>query len=296
MLTIQCQCGEVFHADEGHVGRAIRCRKCGQILDIRATSPTLCKEEPAARRAKTDGIIRQQNKCKPLLRSKKTIAYALVGIGLLLIVFFVFNSLRSPSDVETGLKMAQPKASTERGRIAIEDPARSTAPAPQPMPRAPSRRSQVPIKLEPVNPNRLRTGSSPFAGGVRSGHSEITVDNGTDTDAIVRVVRFSGGNQQKVRNFYMRSHDQFVANSIPPGEYVLRIAFGTDWNSDIRRFNFRKSFSETQTFTIEETTWAEDREDGEVMHTRSSKLSITLHKVPHGNFKSHPINEDEFWQ
>jgi hypothetical protein len=36
--------------------------------------------------------------------------------------------------------------------------------------------------------------------------------------------------------------------------------------------------------------------DEEVTRTRASKISITLHKVPHGNFKSHPIDEDEFWK
>lgn len=152
------------------------------------------------------------------------------------------------------------------------------------------------LQNTPVNPNRLRTGSAPYTGEIRLGESKITVDNGTDTEAIVRVVRFRDGGQEKVRNFYVRAHDQFVAERIPPGEYVLRVAFGTDWNSEARKFNYRKSFVETQTFAVDETTWTETRDEGEVLRTRSSALSITLHEVLHGNFQSHPINEDEFWQ
>jgi hypothetical protein len=61
--------------------------------------------------------------------------------------------------------------------------------------------------------------------------------------------------------------------------------------------SYRKSFSKTQTFIVEERTWTESVDtDEEVTRTRASKISITLHKVPHGNFKSHPIDEDEFWK
>jgi hypothetical protein len=94
----------------------------------------------------------------------------------------------------------------------------------------------------------------------------------------------------------VRSNDKFVAKQIPQGEYVLKVAFGTDWNSDTRKFNYRRSFGKTQKFTIDETTSEEQTDEEEVEHTRYSKLSITLHKVPHGNFKTYPINEDEFWK
>jgi hypothetical protein len=161
---------------------------------------------------------------------------------------------------------------------------------------APSEKLDVPIELEPIDPSRLGTDSAPHTGGIRSGHSEITVDNVADTDAVVRVVRFRDRNQEKVRSFYIRSTDRFVANLIPPGEYVLRVAFGKDWDSETKKFNYRQSFAETQRFTVEETAWTEASEDRNVLRTRSSKLSITLDGLPLGNFQSHPINENEFWQ
>src|SRR5262249_41278485 len=203
---------------------------------------------------------------------------------------------RSPWGDGAVLRNGSVKTDADKVTSTIKEPARSSTPPAQPPLSAPSKRLEVPIELEPVNPNRLRTGSTPFTGGIRSGNSEITVDNGTDTDALVRVVRFRQGNQQHVRNFYIRAQGRFVADLIPPGEYVLRVAFGTDWNSETRKFNYRRSFAETQTFTVDETRWTETRDDGEVVRTRSSALSITLHKVPHGNFQSHPITEEEFWQ
>lgn len=35
MITVRCSCGEEFHADEAHLGKAIRCR-CGRVLNIAA--------------------------------------------------------------------------------------------------------------------------------------------------------------------------------------------------------------------------------------------------------------------
>ncbi|MBX6364370.1 MAG: endonuclease/exonuclease/phosphatase family protein [Gemmatimonadetes bacterium] len=40
MLTVRCRCGETYHAEEAHVGRKLRCRRCGRTLVVRpATVP-----------------------------------------------------------------------------------------------------------------------------------------------------------------------------------------------------------------------------------------------------------------
>lgn len=231
------------------------------------------EEKPVSEKPKTKLWNQQQNILKFISGHKKEIAYCSVAIGVFLLLLIAPNSVKKVEEVVPPSTITHQQTSV-----------------------TPTQKMEVPIELEPVNPNRLNTGAAPFTGGIRSGHSQINVDNGTDTDAIVRVVRFNDAGQQKIRNFYVRSSDKFVAKQIPPGEYVLRVAFGTDWNSDTRKFNYRKSFSKTQTFTIEETKSKEQTDEGEVEHTRFSKLSITLHKVLNGNFKSYPIDEEEFWQ
>lgn len=252
--------GYILCGDGACIGRIYdatgRCSQCGKTF----------AEGMAAERERNERRNQEQNRDTLRLRHKKKVTFGLVAAGVFIgFLLILTNSLSSP-------------------------------PAPKAPPSTSQARLAVPIESEPVSPNRLRTGANPFASGVRSGHSEITVENGTDTDAMVRVMRARADNHQNVRNFYIRANDQFIAKRIPPGEYALKVAFGKDWNSEIRRFNFRKSFSETQSFTVEETTWTENQEDGDVLRTRSSRLSITLHKVPHGNFRSHPIDEDEFWQ
>ena len=51
MMTIRCPCGEVFHADEQHIGRQLRCHRCGCIVDIQrppaaGSAPCRVREVP----------------------------------------------------------------------------------------------------------------------------------------------------------------------------------------------------------------------------------------------------------
>ncbi len=140
-------------------------------------------------------------------------------------------------------------------------------------------------EIEPPIPQTLPLGSSPFGKGVRLGSSTITVKNGTERDALVKVVRLLR-KDQLIRNFYIPADTEFIASEIPPGEYVLRVAFGRDWNRTERKFNFRRAFSETEHFDITE----EDTGDG----IRFSRMTITLHKVVDGNFRSYEISEEDF--
>jgi hypothetical protein len=148
--------------------------------------------------------------------------------------------------------------------------------------------------LEPVNPNRLPIGSSPLGSGIRSGHSSLSVVNGTDNDALVRVIRV-GVYEQLVRNFYVPANRTFTAEELPAGSYVMRVAFGRDWNETQKRFNFRRSFTETQQFQVTERVSSEQVSGGRRITTHYSKISITLHKVTDGNFASKQISEEDFW-
>jgi len=40
MITVRCQCGETYNADEEHVGRRMLCRNCNQVLLIQPQPPS----------------------------------------------------------------------------------------------------------------------------------------------------------------------------------------------------------------------------------------------------------------
>src|SRR5262249_32943796 len=106
-----------------------------------------------------------------------------------------------------------------------------------------------------------------------------------DTDAVVKVIR-TGGKGKLVRSFYLPRGAKFTAREIPAGRYVLRVAFGGDWDMTERKFTSGRSFSATEAFEGVQKETAEG--------ARYSRMSVTLHKVVGGTFKSDPITQKQF--
>ncbi|MEW5930681.1 MAG: hypothetical protein AB1941_24740, partial [Gemmatimonadota bacterium] len=54
---IRCRCGELYHADEAHVGRVLHC-PCGRNLEVRLPPPRGAPAGPSAGRAAAAGAPR----------------------------------------------------------------------------------------------------------------------------------------------------------------------------------------------------------------------------------------------
>src|SRR5262249_44140966 len=106
-------------------------------------------------------------------------------------------------------------------------------------------------ETEPSNPRRLPSCSSPLGRGIREGLSTLTIENGTELDAFVKVFKVSGG-RLLIRNLFIVAGKTCTSDSVPAGEYVLLTAFGKDWDASTKKFNFRRSFAETQRFEVTE--------------------------------------------
>lgn len=134
--------------------------------------------------------------------------------------------------------------------------------------------------------SRPRTGQSPLGRGIYSGHSEIVIDNQTDRDALVKIIRLNGGKHQLVRNLYVRSGSKGRARQIPKGEYIVKVAYGKGWDKKKKKFLMYKSFSKSEPFVIVEYHSG--------FSIQYSVITITLHKVYGGNFSFQDIRESEF--
>ncbi len=279
MITIQCQCGEIYRTEERHIGKNIKCNKCGDILSIRKPGASLPAQNMAEiPQEKPATAVYPQKKPEPLEKEwwQKHL-YSLIGVAILagIIIFFLVMPERKPQIEPSSIAPPlSPKA------LIAENPQKKY--------------SSPPIApAEPVKPKLLPNGSSPFGPGISNGHSTITIDNGTETDALVLVVRHIG-RKKLVRNFYIRQGRKWTATKIPPGDYILCVAFGMDWNSNLKEFNIEQGFSETKVFNVGETTEVEETEDRKVQRTIFSKITITLHPVLSGNFPSHKISKRDF--
>ena len=81
MITIRCQCVEMYHADEGHAGRWFLCKSCNRTLQVQPQAPVPSHPlEPEVKKVETE--VFPQYRADPLRRhprrAKPATAYAVV--------------------------------------------------------------------------------------------------------------------------------------------------------------------------------------------------------------------------
>jgi hypothetical protein len=146
----------------------------------------------------------------------------------------------------------------------------------------------------PANAKRLPAGFSPLGDRQVFGRSALTIENGTEYDALVKVMMLIDGKPTMVRNFYVPAQSNWKEEKMPAGIYILRIAQGLDWDAGFRKFTYRATFGESVPFELKEREWTENVEGRIYRKSTYDNKRITLHKVPHGNFQTVPIDEARF--
>jgi hypothetical protein len=121
-----------------------------------------------------------------------------------------------------------------------------------------------------------------------SGLGHLTIQNGSDDDAAVKVARV--GSTRAYRYYYVRKGETITIRGIAPGDYEVLIRTGTDWDREKRKFRFYEALSKTEG----EESVMEFAEERTETGTRYAKWSLTLHPVIGGNVQRKPISEEDF--
>ena len=109
-----------------------------------------------------------------------------------------------------------------------------------------------------------------------SGYSSVTVDNGgNDSDVFVKLVAIETSRTSPVRHIFIPKHGTFTMRSLPPGRYDVRYQDLSDG-----------SLSRSEDFELTEV-----RETDGVSY---NDMTLTLYKVPNGNFQTYPLDPSEF--
>ena len=200
-------------------------------------------------------------------------------------------------------------------RVTIPNPFFGAAPTPQPLP--PLRRIRSPLNkgwlavlgaIAVVAVNWLTTQRQPSVSpafrtaaqrqngrslangsvirrGFGQGDGTLRVENGTDSDAVVKLVDSTLG--ALVVEFYVRHGQTASVDQIPDGTFQVIFAGGDDWDSEAQGFTRDVSFAAFDKrfdFTTKRTGYEVDY----------SSFTLTLHAVPHGNLSSQPISAADF--
>ena len=123
------------------------------------------------------------------------------------------------------------------------------------------------------------------------GLGELKIENGTDLDAVVKLV--NNYSKRSICTVYMKAKSTYRIREISDGVYDLYFAHGRDWDKESQKFLVNNSYSKFED-NFDFTTEYEYQSDG--VNRIYSILEITLHPVVGGSAKTDRISENEFSQ
>lgn len=109
----------------------------------------------------------------------------------------------------------------------------------------------------------------------KGGHSNFTVDNKSGaSDAVVRL--YKNGRKPAVRSFYVKVGEQFAADKLLPGDYVMRY----------RYIGNEDTYEADRVFLL-----TENEDNG---RANFSNIRVTLYKVSDGNMTTKRVPSSDF--
>lgn len=114
-----------------------------------------------------------------------------------------------------------------------------------------------------------------------TGMGELTIDNGTSNDAVVKLINVSSN--KSVYTVYVRSNNSLLIDTISDGDYKLLFNLGNDWNAEHSAFETNSSYESFEEIFDFRTT------DDEY-----TTFSVTLNPVASGNARTGTVNPEDF--
>ena len=119
----------------------------------------------------------------------------------------------------------------------------------------------------------------------RDGHGELTIENGTDLNAIAILI--ACGTNEILQAVYIQYHSSYTIRRINDGEYMLYFALGRNWDEDLKKFLKNRTY---QCFEDPIKFYSSRHEES----IQYSIISVSLHGVAEGRARTEFLSEDEF--
>lgn len=292
MIDVTCpnpECQRVYHAEQSHVGKMIRCTnpKCNSLIPIvDGTAARIVQQE-----LRTPDTTRRAPKTQSSARSFlyfAAVATLVIGLAATLLVYSKRSQIDRPSPVAAAVKPNQTERySVDDIKIDSEHPdinaSSGVLPSGVVLPKTVRKGAGVGTSRDPKErteedattlelptlPNGARLAPDIGVGG----HGELTVNNGTSEDA--EIILYDTLNDLKVRDVNVGAKDLLHIAGIPPGDYELKYAQNDSF------YQFEKDLDYTE----------EERSGGRIEY---NEFRITIHPVIGGNVRTKRISRSEF--
>jgi hypothetical protein len=214
-------------------------------------------------------------------RKPRKISYQaaiIVAVGLIVLALVLTRTKAAPVPVT-------PASSIQPAPVAL------SIPEPRFIPKPRSPLQSAIIVARPLPAARYLPNGSIIQNLYRNGDGVLKIDNGTSRDAVIKLVDEKQG--RVIVEFYVRAGNLVAINQIPDGKFRVMLASGTDWDREGYEFTREKSFAKFDKLADYVTI---ERSEGDQVYSQSDEITLTLHKVPHGNATTTKISEREFMQ
>lgn len=270
MVMLICTCGKTYYVDEKEVGDEYVCRQCFAVLKVPSASgppPAAGDDGYDAGRSlaaiggdgyglATGDDIEASPAPAPQRRLPLLPAAAAAGALLLALVGFLLGRRNQPATVIV---------------------------APPPVPES------VPAAGLSATAGELPTGTHIEPPAAATGRSRLTLVNGTDRDAVVKLCgpgAIGPLRRRLYRYVYVANHDSTTLQGIAPGAYDVLFSLGQGWDPNAKRFRERTCSRFDQPIRFEERVTQTE--------LRYSTQRLTLHRVAGGNVRTQEIPDEEF--
>jgi hypothetical protein len=264
----------------GIVDEIISCPNCGTRNRIRTHSgrmrPVCGKRHRPLPEQRGPGVSLPT--LLSLLREHRKPIMGTAALALLGLLLWTLNKPRQPANATTSTEAAPPPPSQQvLTPLSVPESAQSSQPAGS---------SSEDDETAPAR--SLPTGTM-FTTPRLTGKGELTLENGTDLDAVVTVVDTSI--DLAIASFYIRTGQNNTLTGVPNGSFAVLYELGRDWDSASQAFTRRRScgrYDKLMRFSTE------TRVEGDWINRYYDTHTLTLHKVPGGNVTTSQISEAEF--
>lgn len=288
MIRVTCSCGRIHELPHDLDGRKIRC-SCGRLHRVRARSADARRYDTvryALEKAWRSLLLRASQARYAITSAMRTPLALAVAAGVFLAIGSVIGYHAGRSDGQKSLKpLVRPPEQT--ATVAVGGDVAT------PRPSSSARVTSSVTAAQAPSPDMVppATGTYILPRRTLGGRGELKVENGTEHDAVIQLVRLSNAGRRTYCKIYVRALDLFTVESIPDGGYEVRFASGDGWISSETRF---KSLSGLQKFEDRFDFRVRRSESADGVETHWTTYSITLHPVPYGTARTVEISSAEF--
>lgn len=310
MINVTCQqCGAVYHSEETHIGKHLRCSRCACLVPIsRQAERAVVQRSPAFPDATSQASASSAKYPVRRFRPVYSFAIATTVVALAAVLLFLLlrpTATRQGADTLSNIEEQAQSRQNQKADHAVDfqpdaSPATSPTASLQP-PESQYKASDVEVQGESQSSTRQRHAQATDPRPTRyyslptdtrieedigtSGHGKLTVENGTSEDAVARLSDAS--TDQTVRWFFVQAHSSAQMAQIPQGTYRLTFTTGLNWVESEDTFSWHPSYSE-----FERTFEYSEQHDSEGFQYHS--ISVTLNAVLLGNVRTKAITREEF--